>query len=442
MGRDMTSVLTEVSGVNRNGHDSTAVLPTDITGRRYGRGWFASGLVHIETGFLVAIPIAPVIATFGTVLLYIDPLETSTWRVISAAIPPVLLFPLNLLVTWVVVAIPLVLLRLGTAAHANSSSYAQLKTRLLGIEAYGQPRNASEAVQPDAALASQLDFVWRILESGGPKWMLGDGFISLWRLVDRMDASLNYVLPRDRVWARAQGLLMWLPNQTMPRSGVPDPREKLNTAIQVLGQDEPLTGWSESRERATIEEIQKLIDSSKTDRYAGFVRARNMLLAACSMTAIALYCIFWLGIVALPSTVSQPILSAALFFTTIGALVGLFQLLYAESQSETGVDDYGLSVARLVASPQLAALAALLGVVLTSLTTSTLGGSAAAPSPAPTTIPDALMQIRNAANVLVAVAFALSPGLVFSRFRQNIEQSKRDLSKSSSVAIVQSKAGS
>ena len=152
--------------------------------------------------------------------------------------------------------------------------------------------------------------------------------------------------------------------------------------------------------------IQALIDSSKTDRYGGFIRARTMLLASCTMTSVALYGIFWLGIVALPVKVSQPILSAALFFTTIGALVGLFQLLYAESQSETAVDDYGLSVARLIVAPQLAALAALVGVVLTSLATSTLGGSPTAPVPAPTTIAAALDQIRNPANVLVAVLLA------------------------------------
>jgi len=101
-----------------------------------------------------------------------------------------------------------------------------------------------------------------------------------------------------------------------------------------------------------------------------------------------------------------------------------------------------LSLARLVVAPQLASLAALVGVVLTSLATSTLSGSPAAPSAAPSTIPAALDQIRNPANVLVAVAFALSPGLVFSRFRQNIEQTKRDLSRTSSASIVHAKTGS
>jgi hypothetical protein len=94
-----------------------------------------------------------------------------------------------------------------------------------------------------------------------------------------------------------------------------------------------------------------------------------------------------------------------------------------------------------VVAPQLAGLAALLGVVLTSLATSTLSGSPSMPpSAVPNTIPVALDQIRNPANVLVAVGFALSPGLVFSRFRQNVEQTKRELTRSGSAG-AQSKGG-
>jgi len=153
------------------------------------------------------------------------------------------------------------------------------------------------------------------------------------------------------------------------------------------------------------------------------------------------YALFWLGIVALPATASsQAILGASLFFTTVGAMVGLFQLLYAESQADTGVDDYGLSLARIIVAPQLAGLAALMGVVLTSLTTSTLSGSPATPA-VTSSIPAALEQIRNPANVLVAVAFGLSPGLVFSRFRQNVEQTKRELTRTGGAASVQPKRG-
>jgi hypothetical protein len=337
------------------------------------------------------------------------------------------------------------LLRPGTAAHANPSSHAQLQSRLLDIEAYVRDSKAAQGeTQADRALHRQLDFVWKALQAKGPKWVLGDGFISMWRQVDRMEAQLNYLMPLDRVWARAQGLLLRLPGQAASSTDGSDLRTQLSAAAQLLVTDPAPTGAVESRARGAVAQVQGFIESSRTDRYSGLLRARNMMLASCSMTSVALYGMFWLGIVALPDTVSQPILSSALFYTTIGALVGLFQLLYAESQSQTGVDDYGLSLARLVVAPQLAALAALVGVVLTSLTTSTLSGAPAAQGVAASalpavqgvvanTIPAALDQIRNPANVLVAVAFALSPGLVFSRFRENIEQTKQALSRTSST---------
>ena len=69
----------------------------------------------------------------------------------------------------------------------------------------------SDGALLENSLDLQLDFVWRALQVTGPKWMLGDGFISLWRQVDQMDSLLNYVLPKYRVWARAQGLLLRLP---------------------------------------------------------------------------------------------------------------------------------------------------------------------------------------------------------------------------------------
>lgn len=428
--------------VSRNGHAAT-VNPLIDVAPQASPGRFACFVAHVETGLMLAIPLAPVVATFLSVLLFID-LPANMWQSLVGTVPVVVLFPLIMLACWLVLALPLSLTRLGTAARANASSYAHLAGKLLTIEAYRSPSDAAQegASTLEPALCRQLDFVRNALQSVGPQWILGDGFISLWRLVDRLDAALNYLMPRDRVWARAQALLIWLPNPSSVHSGVPDPRAQLNTAIDVLGKETPPDAWADVSQRGMVSQIQMLIDSSKTDRYAGFVRARNVLLASCTLTAIALYAIFWLGIVALPAEVSRPILSSAMFFTTIGALVGLFQLLYAESQSETGVDDYGLSVARLIVAPQLAALAALVGVVLTSLATSALSGSPSAPVPAPRSIPDALNQIQNPANVLVAVAFALSPGLVFSRFRQTIEQNKHDLSKSTSASIVQSKTGS
>src|SRR5437868_9964358 len=48
-------------------------------------GWFFDALAHIETGLLIGIPLAPVAATFATVVMYIDPVEPSFWRLVSAS---------------------------------------------------------------------------------------------------------------------------------------------------------------------------------------------------------------------------------------------------------------------------------------------------------------------------------------------------------------------
>jgi hypothetical protein len=218
-----------------------------------------------------------------------------------------------------------------------------------------------------------------------------------------------------------------------------DFRTPLSEALVDLGEAPGGPTASEQLGRAKVAQVQLLVDASRTDRYSGLLRSRNSMLTTCSLTSLALYAMYWLGIVMLRDTGhAHTILGAALFFTTVGALVGLFQLLYIESQADRGVDDYGLSMARLIVAPQIAGLAALVGVVLTSLTTATLSGSAATIGVAPASaIPVALQQISQPANVLVAVGFALSPGLVLSRFRQRIEATKRELSKSGAAATPQ-----
>jgi hypothetical protein len=423
------------TSASRNGHLVTdAVTPTveRTSSNASGlRAWFGDKLAHLETGLIVAIAVAPMIAIFVTVLAYVDPFERSLWRELTQNIPLVLIIPGNLLVVWFVLGLPIAFLRLGSADRANPASHGQLKNRLIGLEAgcatsdIVQDSPDANRRQIEAALLQQISYVMRCLAMKGSSWMVGSGYISLWRQLDHMDSTLNFILPTYRVWARAQGLLLRLPTASkVGGTGLP---EQLTNAMERLAN--PAT---EAQARAEIAQIQLIVDASRTDRYSGLLRARNMLLAACTMTSLVLYALFWLGIVAARSTSTAPsLLGAALFFTTLGGLVGLFQLLYIDSQVDTGVDDYGLSLARVVVAPQVAGLAALVGVVLTSLTTATLSSTTGAAN----TIPVALEQIGRPANVVVAVAFALSPGMVMSRFRQRIEDTKRELTKSSGSVL-------
>src|SRR5205814_1788094 len=158
---------------SRNGyHRPRPTVP--VPGERAVRGgWFSSALAHTETGLIVAVPLAPVIATFLTVLMYIDPLQPSVWRDMTSRVPVILMIPGVLLLVWLILAFPLTVLRLGTAARANSGSHGQLNNRLLSLESYrgGTPLHQN-ATELDSALDRQLDFVWKSLQVKGPKWVL------------------------------------------------------------------------------------------------------------------------------------------------------------------------------------------------------------------------------------------------------------------------------
>src|SRR5437016_8487900 len=72
---------------SRNGYHPHAPS-VQVPGERSARGgWFSSALAHTETGLIIAVPLAPVIATFLTVLMYIDPLAPSVWRDMTSRVP-------------------------------------------------------------------------------------------------------------------------------------------------------------------------------------------------------------------------------------------------------------------------------------------------------------------------------------------------------------------
>ena len=57
-------------------------------------------------------------------------------------------------------------------------------------------------------------------------------------------------------------------------------------------------------------------------------------------------------------------MKAAIIFYFVGAIVGLFSRLYTESQSDSAIDDYGLTIARIAVIPIISGLAAVAEFVL------------------------------------------------------------------------------
>jgi hypothetical protein len=105
-------------------------------------------------------------------------------------------------------------------------------------------------------------------------------------------------------------------------------------------------------------------------------------------------------------------LEVATFFAFVGALAGLFGRLYIESQTEKTIDDYRLSTARLLVTPLLSGLAAVIGVLVVAKV-STLDGIY--------TFKDLVT------NLIIAATFGLTPNLLINRLQNKADEYKENL---------------
>ncbi len=105
----------------------------------------------------------------------------------------------------------------------------------------------------------------------------------------------------------------------------------------------------------------------------------------------------------------------------VGAIAGFFARLQAEWTTDTAVDDFGLSTARLVHIPWISGLAAVGGVLITSVLDNQLMDNIVSDS--------TLNGIFNSSPALLIVAaiFGLTPDLIIRRLTQQAERYKEDL---------------
>jgi hypothetical protein len=178
-----------------------------------------------------------------------------------------------------------------------------------------------------------------------------------------------------------------------------------------------------------VRTIRRAVNEFRDSSRAGLVRARNQLLLTVGLTSIVVYTLLWLSLVVPAPTYT---IEAGLGYYLIGAVVGLFTRLRNEANAETGIDDFGLSLARLIAAPLLAGLAGLLGVVLLSMTAATQNGQQAL------ALANAFDLGRTPLNLVTAAIFGLSPGLLIDRLSEKSEQYKQDLKSSEPSTVTRS----
>ena len=129
---------------------------------------------------------------------------------------------------------------------------------------------------------------------------------------------------------------------------------------------------TEAQARLTTREIRRTLNEFRDHQWEGLIRARNRLMAGIFITGLATLLLLSIALLSQSSGSSDPqpghstILAAAAFYV-VGAIAGLFSIIYRESTLSTGVDDYGLSLARLIGAPLLSGLAGVGGAFLYSV---------------------------------------------------------------------------
>jgi hypothetical protein len=172
--------------------------------------------------------------------------------------------------------------------------------------------------------------------------------------------------------------------------------------------------------RAVLREVRYTIDKFRGLRWAGLVRARKARLATALVTGLTAYVLLAVAVTRHAPTTA---IVAAVVFFLIGAIIGLFNRMYGEYGDDTGVDDYGLSTARLILIPLISGLAAVGGVLVTTVF-SNIGTP-------PHLKLDAIFDLNSGPyGLLIAAAFGLAPGLLLSGLHQQADKYKADLKSS------------
>ena len=372
-------------------------------------------------------PLMPGLVAVVTVALYLL-LTPLPWSATAAPTDPGRAIVAGLAVTALVwfggaaLARPMV-----TARRAQQGLYADLleRSRSLRARARGIARTAATEDSLSEANA-QLEFAKEQLEgdSSAPsiRWALATGYMSVMSSLHRAEESLIVVEPDEAAAGDALHDALSLENSTIANNVRLS--QILRPALDAVSPDtsvfliagtpeatKPAKVMDKAVARQALREIRFAINQYVEDKHSSLLRARNRLIW--TMLAVGVTTYLLLGL-ALAAAVPVPQILAVTVFYLVGAIVGLFNRLRLEAGRRTAVEDFGLSMARLVVTPLLSGLAAVAGVYLVAVAPSLFptGGTTAPPPP---TLTEVFDLGTNAVGLVYAAIFGLAPNTLTNR---------------------------
>src|SRR5260221_3262508 len=395
----------------------------------------------------------PFLAALITIIAYLSP----------SPLPAVALIILGLIITlvlWLLLAIPC--MRFATAKDARPSDYEGLKGEVKALEIRLKVVKEKDEPTQDNALehkkardivisdveAAVADINTR-LNSQGLHW-LSTGYVNLWDRINKANEAIIDVLPCETVIEsvnyeelrlnnsevpESKGLLTLLKNASTTLSSDPNRTKQSSEqnqdtnlqhslaqamlALLKKAADPPSLSaanngqgsqQSEQEARADIRMVKAALHKFTNERWDGLVRARNQLMVTAFLTAFFTYI---LVIIAILAHVPAMNTLDAMVFYFLGAIVGLFGRLFDERNADTVIDDYGLSMARIIVTPLISGLAALVGVLF--VTSSSI---------------DTIYKI-SLQNLVFASVLGFAPNLLISMLRSKSEDIKGQIKSAS-----------
>ena len=369
------------------------------------------------------------------------------------------------IIVWLVVA--LLVRRYTDAGSANHLNYTRLREQLdllrNGID-HSCPQSSGSPGQPTAdtidrvihsescGIASrECNEIEKRLERRGMPWVMGIGYIDLWHRVHRAEEALIKVKPYTSALAGAMH-----DESRLIHSNIRDRDlllKRLRCAVAMLDDSEtgehlhylaepylakpkecPLSkqqrSMPENRVKALtiLSGIRYEINNFRDSAWEGMVHARNRLADTSAILGFAAYSLLALAI--LMNVPYYTIVWVVVYFL-VGALAGLFARSQAEWSTDTAVDDFGLSTTRLLHVHWLSGLAAVGGVLVTSLADALVANSGTSSE---------LTEIFASKPFLLMVAavFGLTPDLLIRRLTQQADKYKEDLQSTQSSQSTES----
>ena len=399
---------------------------------------------------LVASSVAvPIVAAMITVWIYVAPFS-ATWY-------PGIAVPMGAIITlivWLLFAIPCC--RFASARYANRCSYGSLINQLRDLRARLHVLDDRQAGKSGATLSDTCmvalkeariwcDDIELEIKCKGLCWLLATGYINMWKLLHHTEEALIEIEPIEAIINTAIHDELCLQDSNVSSSEVL--LDKLRMAVKRLSPSATVYLTKQSREqeastgslskgnpsqsdpeveaRATLREVRRTLNEYRDNLWEGLIRTRNRLMMIVVITGFLAYILLSLSIVL---NVGPKYVVAGATFFLVGAIVGLFNRLHLETQSNnTAVNDYGLSMARVIATPMLSGLAAVGSVLVITLLTGAMETGAVQKS-----LLEDLPSIYSISpwHIILAAIFGLAPNLLIGMLQQKAESYKSDIKSS------------